>query len=129
MFNECQITISGWVGGDVSLREVSGGRHVARFRVASTPRLLREGQWVSGATTWHTVTAWNRLATHVAQSLRNGDPVLVHGAFQADTWTREDGTAVSSHVVVARAVGHDLTHGTSTLARTQPDDAARPDAA
>lgn len=128
MFNETQVTITGWVGGDVTLREVGGDRRVATFRVATTPRLLRDGEWVQGATTWHTVTAWNRLAVHVASAISSGDPVIVHGTFTSDSWTREDGTSRSSYVVVARSVGHDLTHGTSTFRRTAAA-VAEPDAA
>jgi single-strand DNA-binding protein len=117
MLNETQVTILGWVGGDVTVREVSGGRQVATFRVASTPRHRRDGVWVSGSTTWHTVTAWNRLAAHVARSVRSGDPVVVHGTFTSDSWTTADGVNRSSFVVVARSVGHDLSHGTTTFER------------
>lgn len=117
MFNDTQVTITGWVGGEVTVREVSGGRQVATFRLATTPRQLREGRWVEGTTTWHTVTAWNRLASHVASSISSGDPVIVHGTFTSDSWVREDGTSRTAYVVVARSVGHDLTHGISTFQR------------
>lgn len=128
MFNETQVTITGWVGGAVTVREVPGGRQVATFRVATTPRHLRDGQWVQGTTTWHTVTAWNRLAAHVASAISSGDPVIVHGAFISDSWTREDGTSRTSYVLVARSVGHDLTHGISTFQRPAAA-AVEPDAA
>lgn len=117
MFNDTQVTFSGWLGSDVTLREVAGGQHVATFRVATTPRRYRDGQWVDGATTWHTVKAWNRLARHVAESLRSREPVLVHGKLVAESWTRPDGTAMTSYVVVASSVGHDLTHGTTSFSR------------
>lgn len=117
MFNQTQVTISGWIGGDVNLREVSGGRQVVTFRVATTPQRFRDGEWQQGTTTWHTVKAWNRLARHAAESLASGDPVVVHGSFTADTWTREDGIAMTSYAVVARSIGHDLLHGTSDFSR------------
>ena len=119
MFNETQVTFSGWLGSDVTLREVAGGQHVATFRVATRSRRFREGEWVDGPTTWHTVKAWNRLARHVAESLSSGEPVLVHGKLVADTWTREDGSITTSYAVVASSVGHDLVHGTTTLVRPQ----------
>lgn len=114
--NETQITVAGWVGGEVTLREVSGGRHVATFRVATTPRRVRDGEVVHGSTTWHTVKAWNRLALHVAESLSSGDPVLVQGRLTVDVWERE-GVSTTSYQVVATAVGHDLSHGTSSFSR------------
>lgn len=114
--NETQITLTGWLGTDVTLRQVGEGQHVASFRVASTPSRLRDGQWVKGTTSWHTVKAWNRLALHVAGSLHSGDPVLVHGRLVADVWERE-GTSTTSWEVIASAVGHDLFHGTTSFTK------------
>jgi single-strand DNA-binding protein len=113
---DTQITLAGWLGGDVTLREVGEGRHVASFRMACTPTRYRDGEWVRGTTSWHTVKAWNRLARHVAASLRSGDPVVVHGRLVADVWERE-GTSQTSWEVVATSVGHDLAHGTTAFAR------------
>lgn len=115
--NDTYVTVTGWMGTDVTLREISGARAVASFRVGSTPRRLRDGDWTSGPTTWHQVKAWDRLARHCAESLRSGDPVLFHGRLVMETWTRPDGTAVSRFEVVATSVGHDLTHGTSLWTR------------
>ena len=112
--NDTQITLTGWLGGDVTLREVGEGRHVASFRVACTPTRFRDGEYVKGTTSWHTVKAWNRLARHVADSLHSGDPVVVHGRLVADVWERE-GKPQTSWEVVATSVGHDLSHGTTTF--------------
>jgi len=101
---------------DVTVREVAGGRAVASFRLGCTPTRFRDGEWVRGATSWHTVTAWNRLARHVAASLGNGDPVVVHGRLVADVWER-DGKPQTSFEVVASSVGHDLAHGTATFTK------------
>ena len=113
---DTQITLTGRVGGDVTLRAVGHDRQVATFRLACTPSRFRDGEWTRGATTWHTVTAWNRLARHVAESLVSGDPVVVHGRLVADVWERE-GKQQASYQVVASAVGHDLAQGTSTFVR------------
>ena len=114
--NDTHITLIGWIGGDVILREVAGGRAVASFRLACTPTRYRDGEWVKGTTSWHTVKAWNRLARHVVASLHNGDPVVVHGRLVADVWER-DGKPQTSFEVVASSVGHDLTHGTARFTR------------
>ena len=117
--NDTQITLTGWLGGDVTLREVGEGRAVASFRVACTPTRYRDGEYVKGTTSWHTVKAWNRLARHVAASLHSGDPVVVHGRLVADLWER-DGKPQTSFEVVATAVGHDLSHGTTTFDKPAP---------
>ncbi|WP_181310393.1 single-stranded DNA-binding protein [Nocardioides campestrisoli] len=120
--NESTITFSGWVGSEVTLTEGSNGVAVASFRVGSTPRRFRGGRWEDGETIWYAVKAWRALATHVAASVRTGDPVVVSGRLVADVWKREDGTVSTRYVVVAASVGHDLTRGTSTFQR-----AARPE--
>ena len=120
---DTQITLTGWLGTDVTLREVGESRHVASFRVACTPSRLRDGEWVKGTTSWHTVKAWNSLALHVAASLHSGDPVVITGRLVADVWERE-GKAVTSYEVVASAIGHDLSHGTAVFARPESAQAA-----
>ncbi|GAB2881944.1 single-stranded DNA-binding protein [Nocardioides pacificus] len=115
--NDTYITFQGWVGSDVTLTEIGGGVQVASFRVGNTPRRFRGGQWENGETAWHTVKAWRSLASHVEGSVRNGDPVIVHGRLEADVWQREDGQTSTRYVVVATSVGHDLAKGTSTFAK------------
>ena len=113
---DTQITLTGRIGGEVTLREITDGRAVATFRMACTPTRYRDGEWIKGTTTWHTVKAWNRLGRHVATSLATGDPVVVHGRLVADVWERE-GKPQTSFEVVASAVGHDLSFGTTVLTR------------
>lgn len=115
--NDTYITLTGWVGSDVSLREVPGGQPVANFRVATTSRKFRNNQWEDGATTWYSIRAWRRLADNVHGSIRRGDPVVVHGKLEADVWTKEDGTTNTQLVVTATSVGHDLSRGTAVFTK------------
>ena len=116
--NETFVTLSGWLGGDVTLRE-AGGVPVAHFRVASTPRRYQRktDSWVDGDTQWYTVTAWRALADNCARSLRRGDPVVVHGRLNAQTWTNSAGIEVTSFEVDAAFVGHDLNRGVGQFTR------------
>lgn len=104
------VTITGNVGS-LNARDLPTGGHFVQLRVASTPRRLVEGQWVDGVTAWHTVKAWRGLAEQVAAAVSVGDPVLVHGRLVAEEWTRGDGTQASENVVVAAAIGLDLSRG------------------
>lgn len=115
--NDTYITLTGWVGSDVSLREVAGGQPVANFRVATTSRRFRNNQWEDGNTTWYSVRAWRRLADNAALSIKRGDPVVVHGRLEADVWTKEDGTTNTQLVVTATSVGHDLSRGTAVFTK------------
>ena len=94
--NEALVTFQGWVGNDVVFRLTDKGP-VANFRVGSTPRIRRkDGGWIDGQTSWFSVSCWRGLAEHVRDSVRKGEPVLVHGRLRTDVWEREDGhTSVS----------------------------------
>ena len=115
--NEAFVTFQGWVGNDVVHRETPQG-NVANFRVGSTPRIRkRSGEWVDGKTSWFSVSCWRGLADNVRDSVRKGEPVLVHGRLRTDVWEREDGQSSVTHVVEATYVGHDLNRGTAAFVK------------
>ena len=116
--NESMVTFQGWLGGDVRTQQ-AGGVLVARFRVASTPRRLNRstGEWHDGPTQWYSVSAWRALGEHCAESLRRGDPVVVHGRLTQSSWVNQEGVEMTSLEVDASFVGHDLSRGTSDFTR------------
>lgn len=123
--NDSYVTLQGWVGGDVDVREV-GDQQCATFRVGSTPRYLKAGAWVNGTTSWYTVKCWRALGANVAASVRRGDAVVVHGRVRVDVWEREGQPPSVTWVVEAAFVGHDLNRGTTTFAKSART-AATPD--
>lgn len=114
---DTHVTFHGWVGNDVTHRDVNGVA-VANLRVASTPRIKRKGQWMDGDTTWYSVSAWRALADNIRDSVKKGDAVIVHGRLRSDAWEREDGQISSTLLVEASFVGHDLCRGTSVFLRS-----------
>ncbi|HET6152967.1 MAG TPA: single-stranded DNA-binding protein [Marmoricola sp.] len=114
--NETYVTLQGWVGNDVEVRDV-GDTQCASFRVGSTPRFIKNGGWIDGDTSWYTVNCWRSLARNASESIRRGDAVIVHGRVKVDVWQREDQPASVTWIVEATFVGHDLTKGTSTFAK------------
>jgi single-strand DNA-binding protein len=119
--NETFVTLSGWLGSNVTLRQAAGVP-VAAFRVASTPRRFQRSTetWEDGDTQWYSVNAWRALAENCEQSLRRGDPVVVHGKLTAHVWTNKAGVEVTTFEVEAAFVGHDLNRGTSEFRRRKP---------
>lgn len=129
--NDTYITFQGWVGSDVSSHQVAEDVRVTSFRVGSTPRRLREGEWEDGATAWYTVKAWRTLGDHVATSVRKGDPVVVHGRLVIEEWQGEEGRTMTRQVVHALTVGHDLARGETRftkIARSGTEGARTPGA-
>jgi single-strand DNA-binding protein len=117
--NETTVTLQGWLGSDVTVRQ-AGDVPVAAFRVASTPRRYsrKTGSWEDSPTLWYSVCAWRGLADNCAGSLRRGDPVVVHGRLTVSVWLNAQGIEVTSFEVDATMVGHDLSRGTSQFTRT-----------
>jgi single-strand DNA-binding protein len=115
--SDTYVTLHGWVGSEVNFRDPQN-ISVASFRVASTPRLKKGGEWVDGETTWYSVTTWRGLAENVRTSVKKGDAVIVHGRLRTETWKREDGEMNTGMAIEASLVGHDLTRGTSVFLRT-----------
>ena len=116
--NETFVTLTGWLGGDVTVRE-AGGVPVAHFRVATTPRryVRKTDSWEDGDTQWYAVNAWRALAENCERSLRRGEPVVVHGKLSVSVWTNKAGLEVTTFEVEAAFVGHDLNRGTSAFQR------------
>ena len=122
--NETFVTFHGWAGSNVRHREANGVS-VATVRVGVTPRLKKNDEWVDGETTWYSVTAWRTLADHLRDSVRKGDPVIVHGRLRSETWTPEEGGSSTTLQVDASLIGHDLTRGiTHFIKRSRPEGTA-----
>ena len=122
--NDTVITFRGYAGTDVRHRETRDTT-VASVRVASTPRVRKDGTWVDGPTTWYSVTAWRTLADHLRDSVRKGDPLVVHGRLlRSETWAPEGAAPSTTLEVEAFVVGHDLNRGISHFIKAKRPEAA-----
>jgi single-strand DNA-binding protein len=126
---EALVQMTGYAGTEVDVR---GNGSVVAFRLACTPRIRgKGGQYSDGNTTWIDVTCFRSLATHVAASIRKGDPVIVVGKLRTSVWEK-DGQTRERLGLEAETVGHDLTRGTAIFRRAQrpavePTEAEEPD--
>jgi len=126
--NDTSITFRGYAGTEVRHRQTREA-NVATVRVASTPRVRKDGEWVDGPTTWYAVTAWRTLADHLRDSVRKGDPLIVHGRLlRTETWAPEGGVPSTTLEVEAAVVGHDLNRGISHFIKAKRPEAAPQDA-
>lgn len=117
---QAAVTVTGFVAGD----PVKGGNDnfvVLTFRMGSTRSRFNAAtrQWEDYGTAWLTVKAFRALAANTLQSVRRGDRIIVVGVLNTEQWTTEQGELRSRTVIEATNIGHDLTFGTTALAKAQ----------
>lgn len=113
------IVIRGFTASNPTLAALPNGVPVVNFRLASTPRWQdATGTWKEGTTNWYTIKAYRRLAQNIAVSVQKGQPLVISGRQRINRWNREDGTQGTTVEIDAQGIGHDLSYGTSSFART-----------
>lgn len=124
--------IRGRVGSDIRMHSTSGGKLIAKFRLA-VPRWRYErsqaegpGSYVEDEPTWCTVQVWDSFAHNVGYSIQKGQPVIVMGRPLANAWVGKDGELHSELVVAASALGHDLSKGCASFFRSPQRPPAAP---
>lgn len=115
---EAMMTLTGYVGHNIELRQTRTGLSTVSFRIGTTPRIRTDNGWIDGVTTWINVVCYRALADHVAASLVKGDPVIVQGRVRTQAWTDPSGAQHEKMVVEAGVVGHDLNRGVSAFSRS-----------
>jgi len=110
------------VGRTAALPELSGQdqSYRARLRVLNNRgfRNRETREWVDLGPNGTDVICWGELARNVAASIQKGDPVVVYGRLDDNSWTDKDGATHRNTRVVAELVAHDLAWGTSRFTRT-----------
>jgi single-strand DNA-binding protein len=121
MFNEAQLSLTGYVATQPRFRTTAGGTSMVWMRVAWTPRRLDRGtgEWADGNTSYVTVLCWRKLADNVAMCIRKGDPVVVKGRLSVRSYEDKNGVERTAVEVDAGSVGHDLSRGVANFQRTR----------
>ena len=119
--NETLVTVVGNVAGEPRRRVTAGGVRVASFRLASTERRYNKelGAWRDGDTVYYTVTCWRTMAENAFESVKKGQPVVVHGRLHVSTYEK-DGQERTAVEIEARSLGHDMSWGVSVFTKAGP---------
>jgi single-strand DNA-binding protein len=93
MANEPVTTITGNLTAEPELRFTDGGKPVASFTVANTPRFQdrASGEWKDGETWFVPCSAWGDMAENVITSLSKGAAVVATGRLRCRTWQTSEG--------------------------------------
>lgn len=114
------ITLIGNLGSKPEVKTTPSGQHVVNFSIATNSRRLNRATntWEDVDPNWYDVAAWGDLATHAAKSFEKGQRVIVVGKLRMRKYESQSGPR-TKHEVVADALGHDLTAGSSIFAKRQ----------
>ena len=125
--NDLLITVTGWVATDPRLYVGPQGVRLTSFRLATTSRYFDRtaGAWTDGQTEWFTVRLFRAAAVLVLESIKKGQPVVVHGRLRTNEWTADSGPRTDL-VIDAQALGHDLTRGIAKFERAIADGTEAP---
>lgn len=115
---QATMTLTGYVGHTLEMRQTKTGVPTLSFRVGTTPRMRTPQGWVDGVTTWTTVVCYRSLAENIFTSIHKGDPVVVHGRVRTQAWKDPNEQLQERMVVEARFVGHDLNRGSTRFEKT-----------
>lgn len=92
------------------------GKNYIQFRILCSNRVKnQDGSWGYGASCSRTCEAWNDLATHIQNSIKEGDEYIVIGNESDDRFDDSSGVTHYTQKVNVREIGPSLRWGTAQL--------------
>ncbi|MEU1302816.1 single-stranded DNA-binding protein [Streptomyces shenzhenensis] len=119
MAGETVITVVGNLVDDPELRFTPAGAAVAKFRIASTPRVYdrQTNEWKDGEALFLTCSVWRQAAEHVAESLARGTRVIVQGRLKQRSYEDREGVKRTVYELDVDEVGPSLAYATAKVER------------
>ena len=119
MAQDNQVVIVGNLTRDPELRYTPNGAALVKFGVAVSRRVRDDatGQWKDADTSFFDVTAWRSLAENVAETLAQGNRVVVVGRLRTNTWETPEGERRSKIEIEAEEVAPSLKWATAKVER------------
>lgn len=87
---------------------------IAGMRIASTERVVENGEWKDGDTAFFNVTCFRTLGDNVMNSLKKGDKVVVHGKLKYHEFEKKTGEKGHAYEILASEVGMALSKKAKT---------------
>jgi single-strand DNA-binding protein len=118
MAEETRLTIVGNLTRDPELRLVGDDEvPVARFAVASTPRIFKNNEWTDGDPLFMECSAWRKLAENVTESFTKGARVIVVGTLKQRSYETDDGQKRTVTEMTVEEVGASVRYATLAIER------------
>ena len=131
MAGETVITVVGNLVDDPELRFTPAGVAVAKFRIASTPRVFdkQTNEWKDGDPLFLTCSVWRQAAENVAESLAKGMRVIVQGRLKQRSYEDREGVKRTVYELDVDEVGPTLARATATVVKNAAGGSQRQGAA
>src|SRR5215470_1160772 len=115
------ITVIGNLTDDPELRFTPSGAAVAKFRIASTPRVLdrQTNEWKDGDPLFLSCNIWRQAAENVAESLQKGARVIVSGRLRQRSYETREGEKRTVMELEVDEVGPSLRYATAKVQKMQ----------
>ncbi|MFD3336111.1 single-stranded DNA-binding protein [Streptomyces sp. NPDC058700] len=119
MAGETVITVVGNLVDDPELRFTPGGAAVAKFRIASTPRVFdkQTNEWKDGDGLFLTCSVWRQAAENVAESLQKGMRVIVQGQLKQRSYEDREGVKRTVYELDVLELGPSLKSATAKVTK------------
>ena len=115
------ITVIGNLTDDPELRFTPSGAAVAKFRIASTPRVLdrQTNEWKDGEPLFLSCNIWRQAAENVAESLQRGTRVIVSGRLRQRSYETREGEKRTVMELEVDEIGPSLKYATAKVQKMQ----------
>ena len=104
MANFNKVILVGNLTRDPQMRYTANGMAVCDFGVAVNRQWKSQDGESKEEVCFIDVSAWGRTGEVVAEYKKKGDPILIEGRLQMQSWQGQDGQKRTKHAVVAEAV-------------------------
>lgn len=117
MAGETTITVVGNLTDDPELRFTPSGAAVAKFRIASTPRIMdrNTSEWKDGQPLFLACVVWRQAAETAAESLQKGHRVIVVGRLTQRSYETREGEKRTVMELQVDEIGPSLKYATATV--------------
>ncbi|GAA2972247.1 single-stranded DNA-binding protein [Streptomyces enissocaesilis] len=119
MSGETVITIVGNLVDDPEIRFTPAGAAVAKFRVASTPRVFDKtiNEWKDGDGLFLTCSVWRQAAENAAETLTRGMRVIVQGRLKQRTYEDREQVKRTVYEIDVEEVGVSLARASAKVTK------------
>ena len=86
-----KVQLIGHLGNDPEIKELDGGKTVAKFSMATSEMYKNKSGEKVTETQWHNIVAWNGTAKIVEKLFKKGNEVAIEGKLTTRSWDDKDG--------------------------------------